>query len=261
MPELPDVEVFRRYFDITSLYQEIAAVEVRESRLCKNIEEKRLNNLLRDREFTGSERHGKHLFTHVSSNGWVMLHFGMTGFLKYYKHSEEEPPHARVIFEFTNGYHLAYDNMRKLGWIDYTDSVDDFVSEQNLGPDALKLSQEEFVALFPEKRSMIKGALMHQQFIAGLGNIYTDEVLFQSGIHPRVPVNDLTDSDLENMFDTMQDIMDTAIHCKVEVSKFPPDYLIHVRDEGSECPRCGNPIQKIKVASRSTYYCEHCQPA
>ncbi|MBS1271472.1 MAG: Formamidopyrimidine-DNA glycosylase [Candidatus Marinimicrobia bacterium] len=260
MPELPDVEVFRRYFDSTALHQEITAVEVRETRLLDGIDTRQLNHLLRDKEFTGTERHGKYLFAQVASHGWLVLHFGMTGFLKYYKQSEEEPPYPRLLFEFSNGYRLAYDNMRMLGKVAYIDTIDDYVAKQDLGPDALKLSEEDFIALIPEKRGMIKSALMDQSFIAGLGNIYVDEILFHTGIHPRRQVSDLSDIELQTMYDTMHEVLGTAIELEIVISEFPGDYLIHYRDEDAECPKCGSPIRKIKVASRSTYFCERCQP-
>ena len=106
MPELPDVEVFKQYIDATSLHQEIEAVDVRSREMLEDLSAEKLTSRMKGRSLASNRRHGKHLFITVDEDGWLMLHFGMTGNLAYFKDMEKDPPHDRVLFSFTNGYHI-----------------------------------------------------------------------------------------------------------------------------------------------------------
>ncbi|MBD3274123.1 MAG: DNA-(apurinic or apyrimidinic site) lyase, partial [Candidatus Marinimicrobia bacterium] len=185
MPELPDVEVFRQYLDSTALYQKVSGVEIRKERLLEDISPGDFKKAVEGSEFSASHRHGKHLFAQLNSGSAVVLHFGMTGKLKYYKEPADEPDHARVVFHFDNGYQLGYDNMRMLGKVALTEDIDDYIARQDLGPDAGRIRIEEFKDLLASKRGMIKSAFMDQSLMAGMGNIFSDETLFQAGIHPK----------------------------------------------------------------------------
>lgn len=259
MPELPDVEVFRRYFNSTALHQKIERVEVRKEKMLSGVSPDRFRHEPVGKEFLETARHGKHLFARLDSHLWVMLHFGMTGKLQYYKNPDEEPAHARVLFHFDNGYQLAYDNMRMLGKVSLVEDYDQYIRENGLGPDALSLEYNDFANLLSQKRGMIKSAFMDQSFIAGLGNIYVDEILFHCDIHPKSQVSDLSDDLRQKLFDTMNQVLETAIDRQVNVEQFPDDYLLGHREPDAECPKCGGTIQKIKVSSRSTYFCEQHQ--
>jgi len=257
MPELPDVEVFRRYLDSTALHQKISSVEIRKERLLEDVSPDDFKKSVEGNEFSSSHRHGKHLFARLNSGSSVVLHFGMTGELKYYKDPADEPDHARVVFHFDNGYHLGYDNMRMLGKVALTDEIDEYVENEGLGPDAGRLSFEEFKDLLDGKRGMIKSAFMDQSLLAGMGNIFSDETLFQAGIHPKRQVGNLSEKDVETLYEKMMEVIEKAVVC--QVSDFPDYFLINYRDEDAECPRCDGEIEKIKVSSRSTYFCPKCQ--
>ena len=95
MPELPDIEIFKRYLDATCLHQAIEAVDLKNSSMLKGVSGKRLTQRLRKNQFKSSRRHGKYLFAELHDGGWLVLHFGMTGFLKYYKIPAKEPAHNR----------------------------------------------------------------------------------------------------------------------------------------------------------------------
>src|SRR5213592_4809663 len=112
MPELPDVETFKRYFDATSLHQRIGHVDVRDSYILKGISARELARGLKGRRFESSRRHGKHLFVRADGDLWLRLHFGMTGSLQYFKNDEQAPLHARVVFAFANNHRLAFDDQR-----------------------------------------------------------------------------------------------------------------------------------------------------
>src|ERR1700682_4033597 len=134
MPELPEVEIFSRYFAQHALGQRIARVRILDERILGVIRKAAFTRALRGRVFTQVRRHGKHLFAEASDQ-WLHLHFGMTGDLAYY---DEEPPRfARVIFDFENGWHLAFEDMRLFGVVDLTPAPDDYIARQELGPDPL----------------------------------------------------------------------------------------------------------------------------
>src|SRR5262249_35806987 len=102
MPELPEVETFKRYLDNTSLHQRITRLEVRDAYVLKRVSARELTHRLKGRRFENSHRHGKHLFVRAGDELWLRLHFGMTGSLEYLKHDEEPPKTARVLFSFAN---------------------------------------------------------------------------------------------------------------------------------------------------------------
>ena len=130
MPELPDVEVFRQYMDSTSLHQKIADVSLKDKSLLGEASSRDLQVRLKDRKFQSTLRHGKYLFAETDEEDWLVLHFGMTGFLKYFKNDEQAPEHIRMLITFNNGYHLAYDCQRKLGLIDLTKDTEKFLEEK-----------------------------------------------------------------------------------------------------------------------------------
>lgn len=260
MPELPDVEVFRRYLDSTSLHQTITEVDVLEPRILKEANPKDLSEVVVGHRFEQSTRRGKNMFIQLSDSPVnLLMHFGMTGHLKYFQNPEEEPDHTRILFTFDNGYHLAYDNMRKLGKVMILPDPAEYIQQESLGPDALEVGKQEFIDLLSGRRGMLKSAFMDQTLIAGLGNIYSDEVLFQAKIHPKRSATDMDEQEMDTLFHKMREVLQTAIECQANVADFPAGYLINRRDAGESCPRCGDPIKKIKVSSRSTYVCESCQ--
>lgn len=263
MPELPDVEIFRRYFDSTALHQKIIDIEfdTAAERILEDISLEQLKNELIDHQFEETRRHGKYFFVRLDNQNWLMLHFGMTGYFQYYKNEEEKPSHARLIVDFANDYHLAFSNTRKLGKVNVMDHYETYISEKGLGPDVMSddFDFESFKDVLAGRRGMIKSALMNQEIMAGIGNIYSDEILFQAKIHPKTSVNNLTEKDLNQMFDATKEVMKTAIDKKVDTRQFPNSYIIPHRDEGEPCPNCHGEVKNIKVSGRSGYYCPNCQ--
>jgi formamidopyrimidine-DNA glycosylase len=262
MPELPDVEVFRKYFNSTSLHQEIREVKVLNRRMLKGISAPKLKSTLGGQSFRSTARHGKYLFAELKNGSWLVLHFGMTGFLKYFRHTDKEPPHDRLLLTFSNGYHLAYDCQRKLGEIGLVDDKERFVRERDLGPDAL--APDFNLAAFKEtfsraKRSSVKSAFMNQKLTAGIGNVYSDEILFQTKIHPRTKVKNLAEKQLEKLFREMKKVLQTAIQCQATPERFPGSYIIPHRRRNGKCPRCSRQLERKKISGRSAYYCPRCQ--
>jgi formamidopyrimidine-DNA glycosylase len=263
MPELPDVEIFRSYFDSTSLHQEIVDIEfdTAAERILEDITVDQLKDELVGHQCEETRRHGKYFFARLDNQKWLMLHFGMTGYFQYYKNEDEKPSHSRLILDFANDYHLAFSNTRKLGKVKMMDDDESYISEKGLGPDVLSddFDFEKFTEVLAGRRGMIKSALMNQDIMAGIGNIYSDEILFQAKIHPKTSVNALSEKDLKQIFEATQAVMKTAIEKNVDTSQFPDSYIIPHREEGESCPRCDGEVKNIKVSGRSGYYCPSCQ--
>lgn len=254
MPELPDVEILKRYVDATSLHKEVADVMVR-AQLVVGSSPQTIRERLRGSELTETRRHGKHLFVHVSDEGWLRLHFGMTGTLE--ASSGEVPEHTELRLDFEDGTHLAYVNQRKFGEISWVDEVDAFVNEHELGPDPLAddVDRETFGKLIGARRGSIKSTLMNQEVLAGLGNVYVDEILFQARLHPESATEALTAPHLDLLFDTMNQVIDGAIEHQADVERLPEDWLLPNREPDVPCPRGGGQVHTIEVAGRTTYLC------
>ena len=261
MPELPDVEIYRKYLESTALNQEISKVDFYCPRVLKEIGEAELKSALKGRKLTAARRHGKHLFAALDDGNWLVLHFGMTGFLVYFKDPEKRPPHVCMHLSFCNGYGLAYDCQRKLGQVSVTGDMKTYVKKLGLGLDALdpELRFAAFTDRIGKGRAMIKSALMDQERISGIGNIYADEILFQAGIHPKAKAGELQGDALKALFDKRKRVLETAIDRKADPDDFPRTYIIPRRQAGASCPKCHGPIETTKVSGRTTYYCPHCQ--
>ncbi|MFW6138321.1 MAG: Fpg/Nei family DNA glycosylase [Spirochaetota bacterium] len=258
MPELPDVEIFRQYLNATSLHQQIKKVHLYSPEMLKNSSPGIFQKKLTGCTFTGTSRHGKHLFAELSSHLQVVLHFGMTGFLSYFKNSGHGSSHIRLLIEFTGGYCLAYHCQRKLGLVDVTENKQEYIKNLGLGPDPLdhRFGPENFINILKHKKCSIKSALMNQKYIAGIGNIYADEVLFMWGIHPLSRTEKMDEQLLKEGYRSMIKVLETAIACGANPDLFPSGYLLPFRQEGSHCPTCGGTIARMKVIGRSAYFCE-----
>jgi formamidopyrimidine-DNA glycosylase len=259
MPELPDVETKRRYLQSTALHKKIDKVEVRSELVLEEISPGKLEQGVEGHRMESTRRHGKHLFVNLDHDGWLRLHFGMTGDLQYFKGLEKEPEYTLILLSLDNGYHLAYVNTRKLGHVGLLDDVDAFIAKKGLGPDALEIDFDTFCGLVGGKNAMIKSTLMNQEIIAGIGNVYSDEIAFQARVHPRAQIDQMDKETLRRIYDAMCEVLETAIEHQAIPEDLPKTYLITHRHPGGECPVCGGEVKKIQVAGRSGYYCPTCQ--
>lgn len=256
MPELPDVESFKRYLNKTSLHKKIKNADVKNSKILGKVSPKKLQGILKDNKLKSSKRHGKNLFIELNKK-WLIMHFGMTGNLKYYKNMDEAPKHTRLLINFTNGYHLAYDSQRMLGKIDLINSVNEYIERKKIGPDPLEdnLSSKQFFKILENRKGTIKSALMNQKIIAGLGNIYSDEILFQTDLRPDSALKKLSEKDLNNIYKKMNSGLKKSIEKNAEPEDLPETYLLHNRKEGKDCPKCSGKIKKKTINGRSSYFC------
>jgi formamidopyrimidine-DNA glycosylase len=247
VPELPEVEEYGRYITRHALRRTIARADVRDERILGEVRKESFSRRLRGRKFIGVRRHGKHLF--VSTDGQagapvLHLHFGMTGDLAFYRDVAKEPRFARVVFDFDDGSHLAFEDMRLFGVVDLIDDADAFIAGHRLGRDPLdpKFRAGDFVELLANRRGAIKALLMSQEVVAGLGNLYVDETLYETGINPGRSAIKLSDADVRAIFTTMRKIV------KKPARRLP-------RDVGERCPKCGGTIKRSVVGGRTTYFC------
>lgn len=261
MPELPDVQIFKQYLDATSLHREIEKVAVHSHQILKGISGKKLKTKLEGHRFESTRRHGKYLFVRLDNNSWLVFHFGMTGFLKYFRAMDKEPAHDRLLIGFSNGYHLAYDSQRKLGEINITADIDGFIKKKKAGPDPLDPSFDfaVFKKALARTRARVKSALMNQQLLAGIGNIYSDEILFQAGVNPNTKVDQLNTETLKKLFNAIKSVLQTAVKFRAKPEEFPDSYLLHYRHSDGKCPECDGQIKHFKISGRTAYYCPTCQ--
>ena len=259
MPELPEVETFKRYLDSTSLRQWITNVDVRDAYVLKRVSARELARRLKGRRFENSHRHGKHLFVRADDELWLRLHFGMTGWLQYLKRNEEPPKTARVIFRFADNCRLAFDDQRKFGEIELIKDVDEFLQRRCIGPDALDLGLSEFKTIFRTHRGAVKAILLNQQLIAGIGNLYADEILFRARMHPATEAARLSDKDLARLFRVTRNVLEKAIALKTDFNRLPKSWLLTHRGKQGRCPRCGRALKPATIGGRTSWFCAHCQ--
>jgi formamidopyrimidine-DNA glycosylase len=259
MPELPDVETFKRYFDATSLHQQIHAVDVQDAYVLKGISARELARRLRGRRFESTRRHGKHLFVRADGDVWLRLHFGMTGSLHYFKHEERAPKHTRVLFLFANGRRIAFEDQRKFGEVGLVGDVDQFLKNRALGPDALDMNLAQFKEIFGKHDAAVKTILLNQKLIAGIGNLYADEILFRARIHPSTQALALKADTVAKIFRATRDILRKAIDAKADTDMMPKSWLLPHRGRGGKCPRCGCRLKSATIGGRTAWFCSHCQ--
>lgn len=262
MPELPEVESYRRYFEHHALGQEIVSVSVQDRGvLAKRTSAARLRRELQGQKFDRVTRHGKNLFARVSGGGWLRIHFGMTGDLSYFHHPHDETPRfARIVFRFPGGA-LAYQDARKFGRVELIGTPEDYLRDQGMGPDPLseEFKVHEFVKRMAKRRGAIKPLMLNQRVLAGIGNLYADEALFQAGVHPLARVERLSAERLTRVFRVLNTVLRKIITIQAKDDRYPRKFLLPRRGEGQRCPRCGGVIARATVAGRTTYFCRRHQ--
>ncbi len=257
MPELPDVERYRKTAKKCKI-SDIDRIVVKGTRFVKSSENE-LNNKFKGKNFKKIIRHGKYLFLQADKSISLVLHFGMTGDLHFLKKDEEEPKYSRCSINFKNNYVLHILSRRKLGSVELTKDAGSFIKENDLGPDALKISRKDFISLLKTKKSMIKTALTNQSDIAGIGNVYADEILYQAKIHPQKSTGQLSEKETDAVYNELHKVLKTAIEANADVSKLPETFLLPSRSKGRHCPGCKGKLESTKIAGRTTFYCPSCQ--
>ena len=257
MPELPEVETFKQYLDKMSLKQEIRNLKVIDERVL-NIDVFNLRNSLIGKKFESSIRHGKYLFISLDSK-YLVLHFGMTGDLEYYSKKDEEPRFSKVIFYFKNDYNLAYISTRMFGKVSVVNSMEEFIKKKKLGPDAFKMSLEEFTDALNRRSAILKNALLNQSFIAGVGNIYSDEILFRTKLNPLGKIDELSETKKQELYESIKYVLKFGIEHKGDLSTYSKSFLIPHRKKDERCPICNTKIEDFELSGRHGFFCPNCQ--
>lgn len=255
MPELPEVELLRKKISGKATGKKISGISRDKSRIFQ-VSESTLRRHLTGNKFDSVYRRGKYLFFQISNGYFLVLHFGMTGELEYFK--GKEPEFSRLVVCFSEGHKLAYTSIRKLGKVYIVKDRGNFINEKKLGPDALRIKKREFLTRMEGKRGIAKTALMDQSLVSGIGNVYSDEILYQAGISPFRKIKSLGRKRLGEVYKTMKRVLKTAVRKNGERKEFPLRYLIGRRREGEKCGICSGKIKNREVGGRSCYYCpEH----
>ena len=257
MPELPEVETYKRYLDKTSLNQIITSVKIIDNRVL-NIDEVFLKKFVLGYKFESSIRHGKYLLVNLGEV-YIIMHFGMTGDLEYYNKKDDEPKFSKVLFRFKNDFNLAYISRRMFGRIDIAESIEDFIEKKSLGPDAYKMSLEEFKGALKRRSGIAKNLLLNQSFVAGIGNIYSDEILFKTKLYPKTKIDSLEESKINELFINIKEVLQVGIERKGDLSSYPNHFLIPHRKKDEHCPICNSGIERNEISGRHGYFCPNCQ--
>jgi len=263
MPELPDVEVLKFYFQTTSVDQEISTVRERGESLLSDIEFADFKDQVEGQSFERVERRGKFLIVHFHNfDKKLVLHFGMTGDLHYTRSEEsfkDKDEHTKMIFDFDNDFELRIISVRKLGHIYLVSDVGDVDLLEEMGPEPLEIDKGDFLNLLQKySRKKIKTFLMDQRVIPGIGNIYSDEILFRSGIQPERKVRSLSTKERKTLFKAMSSVLSEAIDY-TKKGQFPDQWLASHRQD-MVCPNDEeHHLNKELVGGRAAIFCPFCQ--
>jgi formamidopyrimidine-DNA glycosylase len=260
MPELPDVEAFRRVLARHAVDRPVERVEVTDPGVLRDVSAQRLRTALRGQRFATPWRHGKWLVAPTVDGPILLLHFGMTGSLTWSDDAECRHRHDRVVLGFGDG-ELRYRDMRKLQGLRLVRD-DDALNRilGRVGPDALDVSRRQLTEIIGGLRRTVKTALVDQELIAGLGNLLADEILWRARLHPRRQCVHLGQKSLGRLHTAMGGVLRQA----VKDGRVPPrpNWLTgHRDDEPGTCPRCGTRLDHGRIGGRGTAWCPHCQPA
>jgi len=268
MPELPEVETIKNELAPWVVGQSFIEVTILDGKLVCGCSAKEVRRGLIGQKIESLGRRGKYLIFHLSNGRSLIMHLRMTGSLLL--NPKEVGRYARVVFHLSNGHRLVFNDRRRLGVMWLVDDADTVVCK--LGPEPLDKS---FTADVLEQRLSrhhipIKAALLDQHIVAGVGNMYADEALFASRIHPLRKADDLSPKEVRTLHNSIRGILRAAIDSKgasVDTYVRPEGELgtahfdFKVAHRGGEpCPICGSTIERVAVQNRGTYFCSKCQP-
>jgi formamidopyrimidine-DNA glycosylase len=270
MPELPEVENLSQ-----GLAAQVLGLTIEDVRChfpaVVDPDPDRFAEAVRGRSFENLRRHGKYLFFRLSGDVTLALHLRMTGQLLLIPKVQSVDKHTHLeVFLESQEMKIVFRDVRKFGRLKLLEGgVEEFVREKKLGPDALGISAVQLYSSLRKTGRCIKAALLDQTVVAGLGNIYTDEILFREQISPLSPACALDSERTASLLRSVHRILRTAIRSKGttisdyvdsrgEKGSFQNALMVYGR-EGQPCSRCGTSIVKTRVAGRGTYFCPACQ--
>jgi formamidopyrimidine-DNA glycosylase len=268
MPELPEVESVLQCLATASpslIGRQVQAVNILRDSVVAG-DQALLLETLTGAVCTSIVRHGKYLFfgflpSHAAKRRWMALHLRMTGRLFLVPDHDARVRHTRLALMLDQGVALRFDDPRAFGrvWL-----VNDPVEvTSGLGPDALLVCRDTFLERLGRCKRQLKPLLLDQSFVAGIGNIYADEILFRAGLHPLRLSDSLTADERSSLFSALQGVLHQAVDCKganidgvFEAGSFP--VMVYGRG-GLPCSACGSVLVKERLGQRGTHYCPVCQ--
>ncbi len=263
MPELPEVEGFKQYFNRTSNNKKIVAVTCKTPSLLKNVTPAQAQKILSGHSFETASRRGKFLISPIKNSPYtIVFHFGMTGSLDVApknRLSDEDKKYGQLIFIFSDGTALVWINKRKFGRVYLVTDTDEIKTLKTMGPDALAISQKDFLELLNNKKtSVIKTLLMDQSKIAGIGNEYSNEILYQAGVLPQRKIASLSTPERKRIFSCIQKILKKAIALRTSSTNLPNSWLLaHIKVlRDMKCPKNkDHTLVRKTIGGRSAIYC------
>jgi len=272
MPELPEVETIKNELLPHIVGHPVTGVTLFWEGIVRQPSVEEFRSHLVGQRITGIARRGKYLIFSLTSRETLVIHLRMTGSLLLKPASAEPERFIRAILHLDNDTQLHFRDPRKFGamWL----AKDESKIMPKLGPEPLEASftPQILQKLLENRTAAIKALLLDQSFIAGLGNMYADEALFASRIHPLRQGGSLSPGEVKRLHSAIQKVLWSAISNKGASvdTYFRPDgelgtahfqFQVAHRLGGDLCPVCGTPIQRIPVRNRGTYFCPKCQPA
>ena len=273
MPELPEVETVKNVLKQHLINQTIEEVIIYHEKMIKDIPVADFKKKLKNQKIIDIRRRGKYLVFHLEDY-YLLSHLRMEGKFLYGKKNQHPNKHEHVVFTFDDGNALHYEDVRKFGTFHLFEKTLELESSKPFQVLGLEPFDEKFDETFvldyiKNKKTPVKSMLLSQKMVTGLGNIYVDEVLFASRIHPQKKSNELSRDDVKNMVKYTRDILHQAIlHKGTTIKTFTSthgtsgsfqDFLqVHTKTN-QPCAVCGTTIKKIKLNGRGTYFCETCQ--
>ncbi len=279
MPELPEVETIRRDLQKKIKNKQIKNTVINIDKIIKKPSSGEFIAKIKGKKFKKIGRRGKYIITHLDSEDKLIIHLGMTGFLVYpYDNKiikkKINPKHNHLILTFTDDTQLVFNDVRRFGKIYLVSNIDEVESIVKLGIEPLEdhFTEDVFIKILNKKKnSKIKSFLMKQEFITGVGNIYANEVLYRSNIHPLRPISSLDKEEVKNLYQQIKLVLNEAVNLRGstvadeayrdtdgEKGKFAKKIQIYAR-KGEPCMKCGYPIEVIRIEGRSSFLCPQCQ--
>jgi len=282
MPELPEVETIRRDLQEKIIDKQIKDVIVNISKVIKKPSLEEFTAKTKDKKIKEIDRRGKYIIIQLDSRDKLIVHLGMTGLLIYpYNENSEEisegkikAKHNHLVFTFTDNTQLVFNDVRRFGKIFLVSNIDEVESIAKLGIEPLEdyFTEEVFIQVLNKKKnSKIKSFLMKQEFITGLGNIYANEVLYRSNIHPLRLISSLNKKEVRNLYQQIKLVLSDAVKLRGstvadeayrdtdgEKGKFAKKLKVYAR-KGESCIKCGHPVEVIRIEGRSSFICPQCQ--
>jgi len=277
MPELPEVETIKSQLELLIVGKKIIDIDVSLPKMVRLLLNKFRKIVIGSKIKTISRR-AKILIIELN-NGWsVLIHLKMSGRLIFRLKGEklqiEDKKWNHLIYYFSDGSRLFHNDLRQFGYVKLikTDKLTDFFQKEKFGPEPLKkdFTFDDFLAILKQKpKARIKQFLMNQQNIAGIGNIYSDEILFFARVHPLRRVNKLKNLEIKKIFEGIKRILPKALKLRGtsdndyldalgNKGKYAMQLKVYGR-EGERCKRCGGVVERLKIGGRSTHYCPKCQ--